>query len=107
MAYEHIIRALRTDKANELDMRISPLLGDELKVQIAESVAHTQKFIIQELPNLLILSFRQFSSMVSEEDAQKVKDQIWVTPENAMDMFIDMSEVPTGELALSELHDNG
>lgn len=94
MAFEKIIRpthAMRYGRPSiELDMRSVPLVGRELKEVIFESVAHTQRFIVQELPNWLILSHKQFVSLLDyTQEMHNTKDRIFITPLNVMEVDVD------------------
>lgn len=94
MAFEKIIRPKHTLRGGrpsiELDVRGVPLVGDELKRVILDSVAHTQKFIVQELPNWLILSHKQFVSLQDDlQEMYQTKDRMFLTPLNVMEVDVD------------------
>ena len=97
-----IVKPKKTLRGMELDMRHSPLEGADLKEEIAESVAHTQAFILTELPNWLVITRKQWNSMVDAEDALKLNDNIWQTPLNVMDVDIDTSGDTLGLIDLTE-----
>lgn len=76
--------------AIELDMRGVPEFGRELKDTILRSVEHTQKFIVQELPNWLILSHKQFVSLLDyTQEMYQTKDRMFITPLNVMEVDVD------------------
>ncbi len=94
MAFEKVVRpkqSLRYGRpSNELDMRGVPLFGKDLVEVIIESVAHTQRFVIQELPNWLIASHKQFVSLLDyTEEMEATKDRMFITPLNVMEVDVD------------------
>lgn len=58
-----IVRPTRTLFGYKLDMRVSPLLGEQLSQQINDSAHKTQYPIVMEHPNILIVNRPQFNSL--------------------------------------------
>jgi len=74
----------------ELDMRVSPLTGQELYEEIVKSVWATQRPIMLTLPDVLRVTQRQFASLNSyTKKMLETEDRYMVTPHNAMDIVID------------------
>lgn len=74
----------------DLDMRVSPSTGEELKTEILESVEWSQKFIQTTLPDRLIITQKQFISLQSDlQEMDHTSDRLYVTPSNAMYVVID------------------
>jgi len=74
----------------ELDMRISPKLGRELRDEIHANVMATQKFLITQLPGWLILSHKQFVSLLDyTTEMYQTKDRMFITPHNVMEVVVD------------------
>lgn len=83
MAYEKIVRIKETTKfgrpAKHLDFRGIQLYGKDLKKAIDQSAQHTQKFIIQDFPNWLTLSHKQFVSLLDyTEEMHDTKDRMYI-----------------------------
>ena len=73
-----------------LDARVSRKKGIELRDEIIESVAATQRFILQPLPDVLLLTQKQFMSLQDYTDAMyQTEDRMFVTPKNVMEVRID------------------
>lgn len=106
MAYEQIVRPKRTTRGLELDVRVVPLLGSDLREVIINSVDHTQKFVVTDLPNWLIVSHKQFVSLLDyTQEMHDTKDRMFLTPLNVMEVEVDenldpvvlVGEDPTGD----------
>jgi hypothetical protein len=86
---------IRPDPTNlegftDLDVRISPKLGTELADDIRESVEWTQKFIQMTLPDRLIVTQKQFASLVNfTTEMYATEERVFITPLNAMQVVID------------------
>jgi hypothetical protein len=88
--YGDIIRPTKTLRGMELDVRVSPNVGTELYDQIVRSVEHTQKFVVTELPDILIVTEKQFASLNNyTEEMYNTTDRIMVTPYNVMEVTVD------------------
>lgn len=73
-----------------LDVRISPKLGKELAEDIAESVNWTQRFIQMTLPDVLLVTQKQFASLNGyTEEMYQTTDRMFTTPLNVMEVTID------------------
>lgn len=85
-----IIKPTQTLRGMELDMRISPLLGKELYDEILKSVAATQRFILTTLPDVLVITQKQFVSLHDfTQELYNTTDRFMFTPHNAMEIVID------------------
>jgi hypothetical protein len=90
-AFSNIVRPTTDIKGNvTLDFRAIPKEHKELYNLIVESVAHTQKFIVQTLPSRLIVTQKQFASLNNFTQAMyNTTDRMMITPLNAMEVTID------------------
>jgi hypothetical protein len=90
-AFSKIVRPTTDIKGNvTLDFRAVPKQGRDLYDLIIESVAHTQRFIVQTLPNKLIVTQKQFASLNNFTQAMyNTTDRFMITPLNAMEVTID------------------
>lgn len=81
----------KTLRGNELDMRVSPLVGEKLMELVLESVKKTQEGgILKPLPDVLRISHKQFISI--EDDTEQFRDtkfRFFFTPLNAMEVEVD------------------
>lgn len=74
----------------KLDMRVSDKQGEDLTAEITESVATTQRFILSPLPDILIVTQKQFVSLQPyTQKMYQTEDRMYVTPLNAMEVMID------------------
>lgn len=74
----------------ELDMRVSPLVGQELRDEIIASVARQQMFIKPTLPDRLVITQKQFASLNAWTEAMyETSDRMFRTPLNVMEVVID------------------
>lgn len=87
------VKAYQPD-TNTLDYRGVKLYGIDLADSIRESVEATQKPIMLELPNVLMLSHKQFASLVPDAQKWNVKNQLFRTPLNVMDVAVDIEMEP-------------
>jgi hypothetical protein len=96
-----VVKPTRTlTGAIELDMRVSPLIGRALTLEVAESVAATQRFIVQELPNKLVVNQAQFDSLAGyTEEMYGTQDRMFMTPHNVMELEVrrDDDQTTTAE----------
>ena len=95
-----------------LDMRdATDLLGKELADLITRSVAKTQSFILAPLPNWLILSHKQFDSLLDYTQPMEegnADGRIFITPYNVMEVDVDLDLDPVGEtLDVADPNDPG
>jgi hypothetical protein len=75
---------------NILDVRVSSKLGYELAEDIVESVGHTQLFIQTTLPDVLLVTQKQFASLQDyTEEMAHTTDRMYITPYNVMEVKID------------------
>lgn len=75
---------------NILDVRVSPKLGRELTEDIVESVAHTQRYVQTTLPDVLLVTQKQFASLQDyTEEMTHTEDRMFITPYNVMEVKID------------------
>lgn len=73
-----------------LDMRAANVTGDKLAELIVDSVEATQLPIVQNLPDMITLSHKQFISVETNTEAMDAtEDRVYVTPYNAMEVTID------------------
>lgn len=90
--YSNIVRPTRNlDGTHTLDMRVSNKTGYELALQISESVAHTQKFVITDIPSTLIVTQKQFASLQNyTEEMYDTTDRMFRTGDGyVMEVTID------------------
>lgn len=74
----------------DLDMRVSPNTGNELKEEIVHSVKRSQSTLITTLPDRLILTQKQFVSLQDDmQNMDQTEDRLYITPYNAMVCVID------------------
>lgn len=79
----------QTPKGATLDMTGYKLIGDKLKDQILKDVKSTQTFAGIHLPDKIIITHDQFTSI--EQDTTRIDEEngrIFVTPLNAMEVEI-------------------
>lgn len=78
------------DGHTDLDMRVSPSRGEELKAEIVHSIEWSQKFIRMTLPDRLIITQKQFISLQDDmTEMFNTEDRMYVTPLNVMEVIID------------------
>ncbi len=100
-----IVRPVKSLFSNTLDMRVSPLTGRDLYDEILRSVSRTQTVIQTELPNNLVVSHRQFASLVNfTEEMYNTTDRIMATPMNVMEVVVD-EDLDRVELSEKESED--
>lgn len=89
-----VIRPVKSLTANTLDFRGVKKYGHELVESVMKSIEATQRPIMNELPDMLVLSHKQFASLVPPERAYFTKDQLFHTPLNSMDVYVDTEVEP-------------
>lgn len=94
--YNRAMTVIPVDKMDllghvKLDMRISPKIGRELKIDIYESVEKVAKASIQvTLPDRLHLTQEQFGSIMEDTlEMEGTTDRLYLTPFNVMEIIID------------------
>lgn len=74
----------------QLDVRIVPLVHRELAAVINASVERTQRPIMLELPDQLIVTQKQHASLNDYTEAMAdTEDRMYVTPFNVMEVIVD------------------
>lgn len=75
----------------ELDIRDFKERGYELKIAIANAVQDTQRVIIRTLPDVIIMTKKQFKMLRNDEEMQHTtdyKEHLYLTPHNAMEVVV-------------------
>lgn len=100
MNYSQIVRPTRNlDGRYVLDVRIVPKTGRELALIITESVDHTQKFLVTEIPDILIVTQKQFASLQTyTEEMTTISDRMFITADGfvlevTIDRYVDQVEI--------------
>lgn len=77
--------------SDTLDIRDFKEKDDELKIAIAQAVRDTQRLVIQPLPSKIIMTYAQFDMLQPDPDLRGLypKEQIYMTPDNVMEVTID------------------
>ncbi len=91
-AYGKIVRPTeRFGGIYTLDMRVTSKQHQELADIINESVDHTQKFLVTEVPSILIVTEKQFASLNNfTEEMLTVRDRFFQTKSGyVMEVEID------------------
>jgi chemotaxis signal transduction protein len=98
--YSQIVRPTRNlDGRYVLDVRIVPKTGRELALIITESVDHTQKFLVTEIPDILIVTQKQFASLQTyTEEMTTISDRMFITADGfvlevTIDRYVDQVEI--------------
>ncbi len=74
----------------KLDMRVSDKQGEDLAAEIAYSIERGQRFIVTTLPDVLVVTQKQFVSLQPYTQAMyNTTDRMYVTPWNVMEVVID------------------
>jgi hypothetical protein len=90
--------------ANQLDMRGTNKFGRDLEELVFESVRATQHPIMLALPDEIVLSHRQFTSVEhNTQEMDYTTDRIYVTPLNIMEIVIDQDYQHVGEEELMRM----
>jgi hypothetical protein len=78
---------MSTDTIDITDWKMK---DDELKLEILKAVRSTQSLVIQPLPNRLVMTKSQYDMLQPDPDLRGIypKEQIYYTPDNAMDVII-------------------
>jgi hypothetical protein len=94
MAYDNIVKPRQTFAHGavqyELDVRHVPEIGADLKKVILASVDHTQSVIMMELPSFLVVTKKQYVSLLDyTQQMYESTERMFRTPLNVMEVLVD------------------
>jgi hypothetical protein len=78
--------------SDTIDIREWKMTGDDLKKEIVNAVRDTQRYVIQTLPNKLVMTPAQYDDLQHDPEMHgfyKEQQRVYVTTENAMDVIIE------------------